>query len=173
MASPEEWDESRRPREEREALLEAVTDLIASVLERANQRLKKIVADYALDIDMLAGACSGKSLTPELRRRAVGHLQCRFGVSQGSACAVCGQNRTAHRRIPQPPKALAGLGRRQRSWLWAFDQAPTLGLAPGHDLCPRGRPRCHLAGRQGLALFRGVRKRPGKLSCEMSYRLSR
>jgi len=39
-------------------------------------------------------------LTPERRRRAVVHLQARFGVSQRRACRVAGQHRTTQRRPP-------------------------------------------------------------------------
>jgi endonuclease/exonuclease/phosphatase family metal-dependent hydrolase len=40
-----------------------------------NQRLKKLVAEQALDIDMLKELAERKLLTPERRRRAVGRLQ--------------------------------------------------------------------------------------------------
>jgi len=56
-------------------------------------------------------------LTPERRRRAVEHPQCRFGVSERRACAVCGQNRATQRLVPKP---LADLEERLRAWLRAF-----------------------------------------------------
>ena len=66
-------------------------------LERENGRLKKIVADQALDIDMLK-ELNRKLLTPERRRRAVVAFQERFGVSQRRACAVEEPGRAAIRR---------------------------------------------------------------------------
>ena len=53
-------------------------------LEKENQRLKKIVADQALDIDMLKELAEGNFLTPDRRRRAVAELMARPGVSQRS-----------------------------------------------------------------------------------------
>ena len=54
-------------------------------LEGENQRLKKLVAEQALDIDMLKELAEGEILTPERRRRALVVLQERFGVFQGAA----------------------------------------------------------------------------------------
>jgi len=66
-------------------------------LEAENARLKKLVANQALDIDMLR-SWPRETSDPERRRRAVGHLQARFGVSQRRACRVAGQHRTTQRR---------------------------------------------------------------------------
>ncbi len=87
-------------------------------LERENQRLKRIVADQALDIDMLTEV-TGKVLTPELRRRAVVHLQTGFGVSERRACRVVGQDRSTQRRptLPQSDEE-----ERLRAWLRAFSR---------------------------------------------------
>jgi putative transposase len=63
-------------------------------LEAENQRLKKLVAEQALDIDMLKELAEGKILTPKRRRRAVCVLQERFGVSERRACRVVGQHRS-------------------------------------------------------------------------------
>jgi putative transposase len=43
-------------------------------------------------------------LTPGRRRRAVGTLQERFGVSERRACRVAGQHRSTQRKQPQPPR---------------------------------------------------------------------
>ena len=69
-------------------------------LERENQRLKRIVADQALDIDMLKDPSRG-NLTPERRRRAVVRLTRGFGVSERRACRVVGQHRSTQ-RAPEP-----------------------------------------------------------------------
>jgi putative transposase len=42
-------------------------------------------------------------LTPGRRRRAVGTLQERFGVSERRACRVAGQHRSTQRKQPRPP----------------------------------------------------------------------
>jgi hypothetical protein len=56
-------------------------------------------------------------VTPELRRRAVVHLQCRFGVSERRACAVVGQARSTQRKPPAVPDDEE---QRLRAWLRAF-----------------------------------------------------
>ncbi len=43
-------------------------------------------------------------MTPGRRRRAVGTLQERFGVSERRACRVAGQHRSTQRKQPQPPR---------------------------------------------------------------------
>jgi putative transposase len=43
-------------------------------------------------------------LTPGRRRRAVGTLQERFGVSERRACRVAGQHRSTQRKQPRPPR---------------------------------------------------------------------
>jgi putative transposase len=43
-------------------------------------------------------------LTPGRRRRAVGTLQERFGVSERRACRVAGQHRSTQRKQPLPPR---------------------------------------------------------------------
>jgi hypothetical protein len=48
-------------------------------LEKQNQRLKKIVADQALDLDMLKELSRGALLSPQRRRRAVDRLVELFG----------------------------------------------------------------------------------------------
>ena len=44
------------------------------------------------------GACRGRLLSPERRRKAVAVLQERFRASQRRACRLVGQNRTTQRR---------------------------------------------------------------------------
>jgi putative transposase len=67
-------------------------------LERENARLKKLVADQALDIDMLKELAEGKLLTPERRRRAVNRLRERFWVSERHAVlsASTGRRNASH-----------------------------------------------------------------------------
>ncbi len=50
-------------------------------LEAENQQLKKLVADQALDVDMLKELAE-EEFCPRSRRRAVCVLQERFGVSE-------------------------------------------------------------------------------------------
>ncbi|MEZ0367434.1 IS3 family transposase [Mycobacterium sp. pUA109] len=71
-------------------------------LEAENARLKKMVANQALDIDMLKEIFGGKLLTPNRKRRAVEVLRERFGVSQRRACAVVGIHRSTMRLTPPP-----------------------------------------------------------------------
>jgi transposase len=94
-------------------------------LEGENQRLKKLVAEQALDIDMLK-ELGGKLLTPGRRRRAVGRLQERFGVSERRACRVAGQHRSTQRKPARPPRAaderlavrLREIAREHPRWGW-------------------------------------------------------
>src|ERR1039457_7546618 len=95
-------------------------------LRRENGRLKKIVADQALDIGHAQGVEPGKLLTPDSRRRAVGALQEQFGVSERRACAVVGQPRSTQ-RLPAPipddeelalRAFLRDFSRRRPRWGW-------------------------------------------------------
>ena len=61
-------------------------------LEEENSRLKKLVAEQALDIQMLKEH-QGKLTTPQLRRDAVTALQVNFSVSERRACRVLDQPR--------------------------------------------------------------------------------
>ncbi len=65
-------------------------------LEAENARLKKLVANQALDIDMLKELAEG-NLTPNRKRTAVGMLRDRFGVSERRACKVVGIHRSTLR----------------------------------------------------------------------------
>src|SRR5918996_113511 len=72
------------------------------------------------------GAGGGKFLTPERRRRAVGVLVDRFGVSERRACRVIGQHRSTQRLAPRPRPAeeekvrrrLREIARRHPWWGW-------------------------------------------------------
>ena len=99
-------------------------------------RLKNIVADQALDIDMLR-ELNRETSDPEPRRRAVVALPGAFGVTERRACRVVGQARSTqrlaapgpHRRRARP----AGLPPR-------LLQAPSpLGMAPGRRRSQEGR----------------------------------
>jgi transposase-like protein len=71
-------------------------------LEKENQRLKKIVADQAVNIDMLKDR-HWKLLTPGSRRRAASALQTQFGLTERRACRVVGQPRSTQRLKPPDP----------------------------------------------------------------------
>ncbi|MCH9734610.1 MAG: IS3 family transposase [Actinomycetia bacterium] len=71
-------------------------------LETENARLKKLVANQALDIDMLKEIFGGKLLTPNRKRSAVQVLRDRFGVSERRACTVVGIHRSTMRLAPSP-----------------------------------------------------------------------
>ena len=68
-------------------------------LENENARLKKIVADQAVDIRHPKGGESGKLLSPARRRAAVEHVRRRLGVSERRACRVIAQPRSTQRYV--------------------------------------------------------------------------
>ncbi|MFZ2031719.1 MAG: IS3 family transposase [Vitreimonas sp.] len=75
-------------------------------LEKENARLKKLVANQALDMEILKEAAFGKLLSPPKRRQAVEHVRSAVGrerVSERRACQVLGQSRSTQRRQPQVP----------------------------------------------------------------------
>jgi len=88
-------------------------------LEAQNARLKKLVANQALDIDMLKGVGGGKRLTPNRRRGAVVVLRDRFGVSERRACRLVGQYRSTQRLAPP---VVDGQELRLREFLIAFSK---------------------------------------------------
>ncbi|MGH7876751.1 MAG: IS3 family transposase [Candidatus Dormibacteraceae bacterium] len=71
-------------------------------LRDENGRLKRMVADLSLDVEMLKEVGEGKILGPARRRDAVSHLRERFGVSERRACRAVGQHRATQRRRPRP-----------------------------------------------------------------------
>ncbi|MGB3673691.1 MAG: IS3 family transposase, partial [Candidatus Nanopelagicales bacterium] len=86
-------------------------------LEAENARLKKLVANQALDIDMLKEIFVGKLLTPNRKRSAVTVLRERFGVSERRACAVVGLHRSTMRLTPAP---ITDEEAELRAWLRKF-----------------------------------------------------
>ena len=86
-------------------------------LEAENARLKKLVANQALDIDMLKGDFGGKLFTPNRKRRAVIALRERFGVSERRACTVVGMHRSTMRLTPP---AVSTEETELRAWLRRF-----------------------------------------------------
>ena len=72
-------------------------------LERENTRLKRLVADQALDNAILKEVDVGKLLSPPRRRAAVVQVQRRLGVSERRACRVVGQPRGTQRQPPRVP----------------------------------------------------------------------
>jgi len=106
-------------------------------LEKENQRLTRIVADQARDLDTVRGAEPGKLLTPERRRAAVGLLEERVGGSERRACRVVGQPRsTQHLPAPVPSDdelALRACRRRPRwGWRRAAVEAKKAGWRANH-----------------------------------------
>ncbi|WP_163710967.1 IS3 family transposase [Mycobacterium bourgelatii] len=94
-------------------------------LEAENARLKKLVANQALDIDMLKEIFVGKLLTPNRKRSAAAMLRERFGVSERRACAVVGIHRSTMRLQPPP---ISDEEAQLRAWLRAFStQRPRWG----------------------------------------------
>lgn len=71
-------------------------------LEEENQRLKQLVADQALDIQMLGARRGGKLVSPSRRRAAVEELQRKFSASERRACKTVGQPRSSQRYQPTP-----------------------------------------------------------------------
>lgn len=71
-------------------------------LEDENQRLKQLVADQALDIQMLGARRGGKLVSPSRRRAAVEELQRKFPASERRACKTIGQARSSQRYQAKP-----------------------------------------------------------------------
>ena len=96
-------------------------------LEKENARLKRLLAEKELAIDILNEVAKGKILSPEPRRRAVRMAVEKFGASERFACKILGQNRSAFRK-KKPDTSfeetrLRGRPTRHR------DQAPDMGMA--------------------------------------------
>lgn len=74
-------------------------------------------------------------MTPGRRRRAVGTLQERFGVSERRACRVAGQHRSTQRKQPRPPcDAEQRLARRLRE---IAKEHPRWGWKTAHEILLR------------------------------------
>ena len=86
-------------------------------VEAENTRLKKLVANQALDIDMLKEISAGNFSTPNRKRCAVKVLRDRFGVSERRACTVVGLHRSTMRLTPPPITAEEA---ELRAWLRRF-----------------------------------------------------
>jgi putative transposase len=68
-------------------------------LEDENRRLKRIVADQALNIDVLKMAASGKILMPAQKRRVVQAVREQFDISERQACRYLRINRRMIRYV--------------------------------------------------------------------------
>ncbi len=66
-------------------------------LEKENARLKKLLAEKELDIDILKEVSRGNILSPTRRRAAVEQVCRRLGVSERRACRVIAQPRSSQR----------------------------------------------------------------------------
>ncbi|MDQ3499203.1 MAG: IS3 family transposase [Actinomycetota bacterium] len=71
-------------------------------LEKENARLKKIVAEQAVDLSILKEVSRKKLLSPTRRRAAVGHVRRHLGVSERRACEAIGQPRSTQRYVGRP-----------------------------------------------------------------------
>ncbi|MEH3123701.1 MAG: IS3 family transposase [Sphingomonas phyllosphaerae] len=70
-------------------------------LERENARLKKLVADLALDKAILQEASKPKFLSPSRRREAIEQVRRVLPVSERRTCRVLGQPRSTQRHPPR------------------------------------------------------------------------
>ncbi|MCG1026185.1 MULTISPECIES: IS3 family transposase [Dehalobacter] len=68
-------------------------------LEEENNKLKRIVADQALDIQALKYVIGKKVLKPEVKRRIVNDMRKSFGLSINRSCKLCRISRTSYRYI--------------------------------------------------------------------------
>ncbi|WP_460166642.1 IS3 family transposase [Thermostilla marina] len=92
-------------------------------LEEENRRLKLLVAEKELDIQMLKYVAGGKLVSPSRKRAAIEGLRQRFSVSERRACKTLSQPRSTQRYRAKPrddEAALAGrmleLARRRPRW---------------------------------------------------------
>ncbi|MFZ0816322.1 MAG: IS3 family transposase [Candidatus Sulfotelmatobacter sp.] len=69
-------------------------------LEKENGKLKRLVAELALDKQILKDIAGGKLLSPERRRCAVEHARQEYEVSERRACRVVRQWRGTQRYLP-------------------------------------------------------------------------
>ncbi len=81
-------------------------------LEKENARLKKIVADQAVDIKHPKGGEPKKLLSPTRRRAAVEHVRRKLGVSERRACRAIAQPRSSQRYVAQKARKDWGLAER-------------------------------------------------------------
>ena len=88
-------------------------------LEQENTRLKRLVADQALDNAILKEVATGKVLSPPRRRQAVDHVRLQLGVSERRACRVLDQPRSTHRHrqrvLDDEPRLVARSSSSRRS----------------------------------------------------------
>ena len=133
-------------------------------LEKENTRLKKIVADQALDIDMLKELNRGKLLTPDRRRQAVVALREQFGVTERTGLS-------ARRPAQIHPAPRAPRSRPTTSWHCGPSSATSRdGVPAGAGAGPPRRPGrpaggsttsgSTASGAEGLRVPYRKRKRP-------------
>ncbi|HEU4630223.1 MAG TPA: IS3 family transposase [Gemmatimonadaceae bacterium] len=130
-------------------------------LEDENRRLKKIVADQALDLAMLRDVVGRKLVTAPSRRRVVTYLTAAYRVSERRACRVTGFARSSQRYRSRRPRRDALRARLYALALekprWGYRRLHWLLLREGevvnHKLVQR------LYREEGLTVRRRVRKR--------------
>ncbi|MFC1668744.1 IS3 family transposase [Spirochaetota bacterium] len=69
-------------------------------LEKENARLKRIVADQAIDLSILKEVSKGKLLSPARRRKAVLHIMRKLHFSERRVCRAINQVRSTQRYKP-------------------------------------------------------------------------
>jgi putative transposase len=83
-------------------------------LRDENQRLKRMVADQALDLRDPARGGAGKLVSPARRREAVVRVEERLSLSERRACRAVGQHRSTQRHRPRTRAADEPIRRRLR-----------------------------------------------------------
>ncbi|MGA9708416.1 MAG: IS3 family transposase [Candidatus Sulfotelmatobacter sp.] len=155
-------------------------------LEKENGKLKRLVAELALDKQILKDIAGGKLLSPERRRCAVEHAREEYAVSERRACQVVKQWRGTQRYLPlrrtdedqltQAILTLAGkYGRygyrritvllRDAGWAVGKDRVQRIWRREGLKVPQKQRPR----GRLWLGDGSCVRLRPERANHVWSY----
>nr|WP_175765588.1 IS3 family transposase [Burkholderia ambifaria] len=139
-------------------------------LEEENQRLKRLVADQALDIQVLKDVPRKKVSSPAQRREVVQQVIGQHDYSERRACALIGLNRRTFRR-PVPSDADHEVRQRLRE---LAQQRPRFGSPRLHVLlCREGLVQNHkrterLYREEGLSLrLKRRKKRPSHLRVVM------
>jgi putative transposase len=141
-----------------------------SEVEDENRRIKRLVADQALDAQMLKEALAKKVVTPEVKRSVVGFWRASHDISERRACRLLDLCRATLRYVKRPDRNLE-LRVRLRA---LTEQRRRFGYGRLHVLLGRDRvavnlkPVRRLYRKEGLSLrarrgrrrFRGIRVVP-------------
>ena len=93
-------------------------------LEQENSKLKRLVADLSLDKLVLKDIASGKLLSPERRRSAVGHAQQQHGLTERRGVPP-GEPATGHASATGRHGAMTKMLSRRPSLSWPAGMAAT------------------------------------------------